>query len=215
MNQGRDLASIRTEYTKETLEMGSTADTPLDQFSKWFEQAQDADVPEVNAMTLATADGEGQPSARIVLLKDIEKGAFVFYTNYNSQKGEDLAENPKAALVFFWPELERQVRIEGLVSKVSPDMSTSYFHSRPRGSQVGAWTSPQSKVIESREVLKNRMEEIEQKYEGQEIPRPEHWGGYELRPERVEFWQGRANRLHDRILFTKMGESWKKERLAP
>ncbi|MGB3180398.1 MAG: pyridoxamine 5'-phosphate oxidase [Cyclobacteriaceae bacterium] len=210
-----DISSIRKEYTRETLEPESVTDDPIVQFNKWFEQAQEADVPEVNAMTLATVSGDGQPTARIVLLKDIEKGRFLFYTNYTSRKGDNLTNNPKAALVFFWPELERQVRIEGTMDKVPGDKSTDYFHSRPRGSQIGAWTSPQSNIIKDREELENRKKELEEKFAGQEIPRPEFWGGYALTPARIEFWQGRASRLHDRILFEKTGEEWRKQRLAP
>lgn len=210
-----DLSSIRKEYTKQTLDPESVDGNPIDQFRKWFDQAREADVPEVNAMTLATVSQDGQPSARIVLLKGIDEGNFIFYTNYTSQKGEELAHNPKAALVFFWPELERQVRIEGVVKKVPEKTSQEYFHSRPRGSQIGAWASPQSDVIEDRQALEDRKEKLENRFADEEVPYPEFWGGYALTPDRIEFWQGRASRLHDRIQFTRSETGWSKQRLAP
>ncbi|MFA0963785.1 pyridoxamine 5'-phosphate oxidase [Roseivirga sp. BDSF3-8] len=215
MDTSKDIASIRKEYTRQTLEIATVSNNAIEQFKKWFTQARNADVPEVNAMTLATVSEKGQPAARIVLLKDISEGGFVFYTNYNSQKGKDLTHNPKAALVFFWPELERQVRIEGTVKKVDAETSAEYFHSRPRGSQIGAWVSPQSQPIESREVLEEKNEELQGKYEGMEVPRPAHWGGYRLMPLRIEFWQGRPSRLHDRICYDWHENGWNKTRLAP
>lgn len=191
---------------------------PILFFNKWFQEALHAQVLEPNAMTLATVDANGFPKARIVLLKGVDARGFVFYTNYLSAKGRELAASGRAALVFFWPELERQVRIEGSVSQVSSTESDAYFHSRPLGSQLGAWASPQSEVIESRETLEQYFQRTEQAYTNREIPRPEHWGGYLVSPFAVEFWQGRRSRMHDRIRFihpVKEGEPWQKQRLAP
>jgi pyridoxamine-phosphate oxidase len=188
---------------------------PIMQFKTWFQEASEADIPEPNAMSLATVSKEGIPSARMVLLKEISEKGFVFYTNYHSRKGIQLTSNPHAALVFWWGILERQVRIEGRVKKVSSDMSDQYFASRPRGSQIAAMVSPQSKVIDDSELISEwRKKEIE--YRDKPVPRPAHWGGFILKPEMVEFWQGRANRLHDRIRYTLISPSdWKQERLAP
>ncbi|MCB0551926.1 MAG: pyridoxamine 5'-phosphate oxidase [Phaeodactylibacter sp.] len=212
-----DIENLRKEYTAHTLELADVRPEPINQFGIWFEEAMNAQLPEPNAMTLATADALGRPSARIVLLKGFDKDGFVFYTNYQSRKGRNLAEQPWAALVFFWQELQRQVRIEGRVERVSPEESTAYFQSRPKGSQAGAWASPQSQPIESRRQLDERMAELEKQYaDAEHFPRPLHWGGFRLSPALVEFWQGRPSRLHDRIQYSLLGNnSWKIERLAP
>lgn len=187
---------------------------PLKQFEKWFEEVLASGLEEPNAMVLSTVN-EGKPSARIVLLKDLDSG-FKFFTNYGSKKGQEMEENPQVALTFFWKELERQVRIEGLVEKVSADESDEYFKSRPRGSQIGAWVSHQSAAIASREVLEATNAELEARFEGKEIQRPDHWGGYRVIPTYIEFWQGRPSRLHDRLAYTKKEDnSWKIERLSP
>jgi pyridoxamine 5'-phosphate oxidase len=188
---------------------------PIMQFKKWFTDALEAQLYEPNVMTLATSDPYGKPSARIVLLKGFDEHGFNFYTNYDSKKGRELQENPQAALVFFWAELERQVRIEGMVSKLDPEVSEDYFHSRPKGSQIGAMASPQSEVIASRETLEQKVVELQQQYADTEVPRPEHWGGYLLEPQQIEFWQGRPSRLHDRICYTLVDGVWIINRLAP
>jgi len=215
MTQSKEIAQIRKEYTLHGLDFSDIDSNPLTQFSKWFEDARQAEVPEPNAMHLATVSAQGQPSGRIVLLKGLDEIGFVFYTNYESHKGKNLAENPLASLTFFWAELERQVRIEGKVEKVSEEESTTYFHSRPHTSQLGAWASPQSQTIENREILENNFKELEEKYEEGQVPKPAHWGGYRLIPEQIEFWQGRPSRLHDRILYQKEGGDWMINRLAP
>jgi pyridoxamine 5'-phosphate oxidase len=210
-----DLATIRKEYSRATLDAASISKDPLKHFDVWFQEAVASQVPEPNAMHLATVNG-GRPSSRIVLLKGVENNMFVFYTNYQSRKGHDLEENPACSLTFFWPELERQIRIEGVASRIDAKRSDAYFQSRPRGSQVGAWASPQSLVIQERSLLEERAKQIEEKFKGQEkLPRPHQWGGYEVNPLLIEFWQGRPNRLHDRIVFTKVDEVWKINRLAP
>lgn len=208
------IASIRTEYKQLTLSEADVDPDPIKQFDRWWQQAINSEVVEVNAMTLATASNQGLPDARIVLLKDITEEGFVFFTNYESQKGRQLLENPQAALVFFWKDLERQVRIQGRVVKASKELSDQYFASRPTGSRIGAWSSPQSQVIESRAVLEQNEINFKKKF-GEEIPRPAHWGGFVVIPERIEFWQGRPSRLHDRIQYTKINNSWQIERLAP
>jgi pyridoxamine 5'-phosphate oxidase len=208
------VADIRQSYEKNVLLESSLADTPLLQFSRWFEEALQAGAIEPTAMTLATCDGKGRPSARIVLLKGYDERGFVFYTNYQSRKGTELAGNPYASLLFFWPSLERQVRIEGRVGKVSAEESNAYYDSRPLGSRIGAWASPQSQPI-SRGALEARTREFAQSL-GEHPPRPEHWGGYRLEPDRVEFWQGRPSRLHDRLVFHKdEQQQWTSVRLAP
>lgn len=189
---------------------------PVELFQRWFSEAIAADLPLPEAMTLATSTADGKPSARLVLLKQIDENGFVFFTNYQSPKARDLDSNPHAALVFYWPQLERQVRVEGKVVRTSVGESDKYFQTRPRESQIGALASPQSEVISSREVLQQRAEELEQIYEGREIERPAHWGGYRLIPERIEFWKGRIGRLHDRILYERLADnSWAIKRLAP
>ena len=189
---------------------------PIAQFGRWFEEARASGVPEPYALTLSTVSEDGRPSGRIVLLKGVEKGKFVFYSNYQSQKGKELENNPACGLTFFWPELERQVRIEGIASRTDSISSEKYFQSRPRESQVGAWASPQSSIISNREILEERVKKIQTKFEGLEkLPKPNQWGGFEVDPLKIEFWQGRPNRLHDRIVFTKVDAAWQIHRLAP
>lgn len=188
---------------------------PFEQFKMWFEEAAKGGIDEYNAMTLATSTKSGHPSARIVLLKGVEDNEFVFYTNYNSRKGNNLKENPYAALVFFWQPLHRQIRIEGRIKKVSSARSDRYFHSRPRGSQLGAVLSPQSEVIDNRDFIDDQLARLNDEFSDAIIPRPKHWGGYALEPSLIEFWQGRPNRLHDRIVYRRAGKNWKIERLAP
>lgn len=211
-----NIADIRINYSKQELTEDSVASNAIDQFQKWLDEAIQAQADEATAMVLSTASTKGKPSARVVLLKGVSKTGFSFYTNYNSRKGEELAQNPFAAVTFFWPVLERQVRIEGKVVKVAAQLSDNYYHSRPKGSQIGAWASPQSQVIKSRKELEERDQQFSEQFKGlDEIPRPVHWGGYELQPERIEFWQGRPNRLHDRIVFELLDNNWQIKRLAP
>lgn len=211
-----DIAAIRKEYKLQSLDEQNVAPDPFKQFNIWWKEAVDSNIYEVNAMTLATADITGKPSARIVLLKGITDKGFLFFTNYESHKGKELSKNPQACLVFFWKELERQVRIEGLIEKVAAAESDEYFNSRPEGSKIGAWASPQSSVIESREILESKVILTEQKFAGKEIQRPAHWGGYILKPSLIEFWQGRPSRLHDRLQYSaQKNNDWKIERLAP
>lgn len=210
-----DVAALRQSYTQNELLEENVLENPIKQFGKWFKEALNAQILEPNAMALSTVSA-GKPHGRIVLLKGFDENGFSFYTNYKSNKGNEVAETPFASLTFFWGELERQVRIEGSIEKVSGEESDEYFHSRPRGSQIGAWVSNQSSVIAGREVIEQRLTELENEFKDLElIPRPAHWGGYCVNPERIEFWQGRPNRLHDRILFTKVGDDWKIERLSP
>jgi pyridoxamine 5'-phosphate oxidase len=211
----RSIADIRKDYKLQSLLEEDVSADPIDQFSKWWDEAINSQVDEVNAMTLATATPGGRPSARIVLLKGYTNKGFVFFTNYQSHKGVELEKNPHAALVFFWKELERQVRIEGLVEKVSEEDSNAYFTSRPIGSRIGAWASPQSAPIAGRHIIEENVLKYQEQFTGENIPRPPHWGGYILKPVTIEFWQGRSSRLHDRIQFTRTGEEWKIERLAP
>lgn len=210
------IADLRQEYSSQSLLESDAATDPIAQFDKWWQQTLNSQIVEPNAMTLATASSDGMPSARIVLMKGFDKNGFVFFTNYKSYKGMQLDENPKACLVFFWKELERQVRIMGLVKKLSSQESDEYFHSRPIGSQLGAWASPQSEVIQDRNWLDNHYLEVAAQFKEEAIQRPPHWGGYVVQPVIIEFWQGRPSRLHDRIQYTlqENGE-WKIERLAP
>lgn len=209
------IADLRKEYIKNILKKEDLNSDPLRQFAIWFEEAQKAEVSEPNAMNLSTVSTSGKPSSRIVLLKGIEEHAMIFFTNYSSVKGKDMLQNPYVALNFFWPELERQVRIEGTVTKTSAEESDVYFNSRPIGSQLGAWASPQSAIVKSREEMEANLLEFERKFKDRVIPRPAHWGGYKVSPEKMEFWQGRASRLHDRFLYSLEGSHWKIDRLAP
>jgi len=210
------IADIRKDYKLKSLSENDVAADPIEQFGRWWNEAVQSELEEVNAMTLATATANGRPAARIVLLKDYNEEGFVFFTNYESHKGEEMKDNPYAALVFFWAALERQVRIEGTVEKVPAEESDAYFVSRPRGSRIGAWASPQSKVISNREVVEKNVTAMEQQFGEGDIPRPQHWGGYRVKPVLIEFWQGRPSRLHDRILYTADDAGkWKIERLAP
>lgn len=211
----KDLADIRKEYSREELSKEHVARDPFEQFERWMNEAIAAAVPEPTAMTLSTAGGDGRPSSRVVLLKGFDAEGFVFFTNYNSRKGRALAENPYAAANFFWPELERQVNISGRVSRVSDEESDDYFRSRPFTSRVGAWASEQSERIDSRMVIMTRAAKLMIKYAGGNVPRPPHWGGFRIVPDRFEFWQGRPSRLHDRISYEAAGPAWEICRLSP
>jgi len=209
------LADLRKDYTLAGLRRVELEADPIHQFQKWFQQARDTQLVEPTAITLATADSKGRPSARIVMLKSLDERGFIFFTNYESRKGRELAENPNAALVFQWGELERQVRVLGTAGRLSREEAEKYFTSRPRGHQLGAWVSTQSEVISNRAVLEKRLKEFEHKYPGA-VPLPPFWGGYVLSPVEIEFWQGRPNRLHDRFRYTKQVDGrWMIERLAP
>ena len=210
-----DIADLRREYAREELTRRSVQDDPFQQFSSWFDEAMASDLPDPSAMTLATATSDGHPSARVVLLKGLTVDGLVFYTNYASAKGRDLAANPRASLLFFWPELERQIRIEGVVSKVSEQESDEYFQSRPFESRIGAMASEQSSVLRSRDELEERFARLLEEHEGKDVQRPSSWGGYVLKPHTWEFWQGRPSRLHDRIRYRKDGDLWHVDRLSP
>lgn len=210
------LADMRRDYASRALTEQDVHADPIQQFTAWFDEALKAQLIDANAMTLATASPSGEPAARIVLLKAADADGFVFYTNYDSAKGRDLAANPRASLLFFWSELERQVRITGAVTKTSAEESDTYFHSRPVESQIGASSSPQSRPVADRSELENRYAEVAAKFKDTIVPRPSSWGGYRLTPERIEFWQGRKSRLHDRLLYTRQADgSWSRSRLAP
>ncbi|MBW4522876.1 MAG: pyridoxamine 5'-phosphate oxidase [Scytolyngbya sp. HA4215-MV1] len=211
-----EIAHLRQDYILQTLDETHIDRDPFRQFQTWFDQAVTAQLREPNAMTLATVTPDGLPSARVVLLKGLDEQGFVFYTNYQSHKGQELAATPEAALVFWWADLERQVRVAGSVEKVSAEESDAYFQSRPIGNRLGAWVSNQSQVIPNREVLEQRLHDLTLHYHDQVIPRPSHWGGYRLFPRTIEFWQGRSNRLHDRLLYRRLdAASWQVERLSP
>jgi len=210
------VENLREDYRAKTLEIAEVANNPIQQFGVWFKEALESAIKEPNAMTLATIGVNAQPSARIILLKGFDADGFVFYTNYDSQKGKELAHNPNVAVVFLWKELERQIRIEGTAKKISAKRSTEYFESRPKGSQIGAWASPQSQVLANRKELEYSYAQLEKQYATQLIlPKPPHWGGYVIVPDRIEFWQGRSSRLHDRINYTLQEDQWLLERLAP
>jgi pyridoxamine 5'-phosphate oxidase len=210
------LADLRNDYGRLTLDERDLDPDPIRQFDRWFAEAHAADVAEANAMTLATASPDGRPSARIVLLRGCDPQGFTFFTNHDSRKGRELDANPRAALVFYWRELERQVRVEGAIERVSTEESDEYFRSRPFSSRIGAWASDQSQVLPNREALEARCREIEAKYPDGEVPRPVNWGGYRVVPESIEFWQGRPSRLHDRLRYRKNAEgAWTIERLNP
>jgi len=210
------ISDLRREYSLGSLRRQDLLPDPIAQFRVWFDAALAAGLTEPNAMTLSTVTPEGKPSARIVLLKGVDERGFSFFTNYESRKGHELAANPHAALTFLWKEMERQVRVEGTVTKVSPEESEAYFHSRPRNSRLGAWGSNQSEVIANREVLEKNMAEFQARYPGENVPLPPNWGGYMVKPMAIEFWQGQRSRLHDRLVYRRQpDDSWLLERLAP
>lgn len=216
MSETKSLADLRRDYTLSGLRRADLNADPITQFKAWFQEAHEAGMLEPNAMTLATVGEDGHPSARIVLLKAVDWRGFIFFTNYESKKGRELARNPRAALNIFWPEMERQVCIAGTTTRISAGESDEYFKSRPKGSRLAAWVSCQSEVIPDRTVLETKLSAAQEKYPADEVPRPPYWGGYCLAPERIEFWQGRQNRLHDRFQYSKQADgSWKLERLSP
>jgi pyridoxamine 5'-phosphate oxidase len=210
-----DITNFRKEYTKFGLNREDLNSSPFAQFNSWFEQAQNAQINEPNAMSIATVNEKGEPSIRTVLLKIFDDKGFVFFTNYKSAKAQDIEQNNSVALLFAWLDLERQIRISGKVEKITQAESFAYFTSRPKGSQLGAWISPQSKIIESRDFLKQKLAEMKSKFSSGKIPLPSTWGGYRVIPEKFEFWQGRSSRLHDRFIYQKKGDNWHVHRLAP
>ena len=213
----KDLSAYRKSYLKKELHKSEISENPIDLFEKWFQEAESShDIEEANAMTLSTIGSDGFPKSRVVLLKKITSKGFVFFTNYNSEKGKAIAQNPQVCISFFWQNSERQIIVKGTAEKISEQHSEAYFNSRPEGSKLGAWASEQSSVISDRKVLDQSLEAFKKKYNERPIPRPKHWGGYEIEPASIEFWQGRANRLHDRIRYTRLkNKPWKIERLAP
>ncbi|MBX2939053.1 MAG: pyridoxamine 5'-phosphate oxidase [Ferruginibacter sp.] len=211
----KNISGIRTEYMLQTLDEHDVQADPIEQFKIWFHEAHQSKIEEVNAMTLATVDANHHPHARIVLLKGVDEQGFTFFTNYNSHKGQQLSDSHQVALVFFWKELERQVRIEGNAFRLTDAENDEYFLSRPEESRIGAWASPQSTVISNRALLDQHVEEIKKRFEGKQVTRPPHWGGYRVEPTRIEFWQGRPGRLHDRVQYEKIRNVWEIHRLAP
>jgi pyridoxamine 5'-phosphate oxidase len=212
----RNIQDIREDYRFGSLIEDQVPNNPIELFKQWFEDAQSANISEPNAMTIATVNQDGKPSARIVLLKGYSEEGFIFYTNYDSRKGQNIAANPFVSIVFLWKEIERQVRIEGKIIKLSEERSTAYYRSRPKGSQIGAWVSPQSKVIKDRFELEEKYEKFAHKYqEVDHLPKPPNWGGYIIQPTMIEFWQGRSSRLHDRLRYNSLKNNWQIDRLAP
>jgi pyridoxamine 5'-phosphate oxidase len=211
----RNVADLREEYRGAGLDESDLDPNPVEQFRRWFDEALAANLHEPNAMTLATATPDGQPSARIVLLKGYDERGFVFYTNHEGRKARELTGNPRCALLFYWGELGRQVRIEGTATRVPDEEADAYFASRPRGSRLGAWASAQSREVGGRRALEDRLRKLDLQYEGREIPRPPFWGGYRVEPAEFEFWQGRENRLHDRLVYRRAGDGWEVSRLQP
>ena len=212
----KKIEDIRQSYKGGSLEREDMLDHPMAMFRQWFDEAQDAKITEVNAMTMSTVNAQGQPSSRTVLLKGVTDQGLIFYTNYLSRKGQEIDSNDKVSLLFFWKELERQVRVEGRVVRLSANDSTTYFQSRPKNSQIGAWASPQSEVIDNRSILEDEVASLREKYDGHDVlPRPTHWGGYIVLPHYYEFWQGRDSRLHDRLVYSQTDGQWHIERLAP
>jgi pyridoxamine 5'-phosphate oxidase len=211
-----NIQDIRKEYTQHSLNETDVVSNPLQQFERWFDQALKAQVMEANAFNLTTIDSDGKPHSRMVLLKGLTDKGFEFFTNYNSHKAQQIQANPWVSMTFFWPELERQVRVEGRASKISKERSQEYFFSRPHQSQLGAWASNQSEILSSRTLLEDRLEDLNNEFpEGTKVPFPTHWGGFEIEPNMIEFWQGRASRLHDRIRYTQEGPTWSMARLSP
>jgi pyridoxamine 5'-phosphate oxidase len=211
-----DLTGLRNEYAAHGLRRADLHSDPLQQFGAWFAAALAADIRDANAMSLATATPDGKPSVRIVLLKGFDERGFAFFTNYDSEKGREIEANPSAALAFYWVQLERQIRISGAVEKTSREDSAAYFHSRPVGSRLGAWASKQSEVIDARQILESRLTEMTERFENGDVPLPPHWGGYRVKPDKIEFWQGRPNRLHDRFRYSRQADgTWLIDRLAP
>ena len=209
----KNIKDVRIDYRNSELDIQDLSDEPILLFQKWLSEVVNLSI-DANAFVLSTVNPEGIPSSRVLLLKDVSENGFSFFTNYSSRKSKEIENNPNVCMNFFWKNFERQVRVTGIISKLSDQESEEYFNSRPYESKIGAWCSPQSKVIESRDVLENKFEELKKKYPN-EVPRPQNWGGYTISPTQIEFWQGRASRLHDRFLYSKEGENWRIERLAP